>query len=148
MKKILTILLAIVGVLSIIFLAMIISTGDDTIKAQVAAGESTAAVNTFMYIGYLVLILTLAFVVIFSLKNIFSNSETLKSTLKGVGVFALLALISYFGFANGVETELKDGDMLSAGGSQLLGAGLYLFYFLLAIAGGSMLFFGIKKMIR
>ncbi|MCL6295318.1 hypothetical protein [Jejuia spongiicola] len=144
MKKILTILLAIVGVLSIIFLAMIISTGDDAIKA----GESSGTVNTFMYIGYLVLILTLAFVVIFSLKNIFSNSETLKSTLKGVGVFALLALISYFGFANGVETELKDGDMLSAGGSQLLGAGLYLFYFLLAIAGGSMLFFGIKKMIR
>ncbi len=144
MKKILTILLAIVGVLSIIFLAMIISTGDDAIKA----GESSGTVNTFMYIGYLVLILTLAFVVIFSLKNIFSNSETLKSTLKGVGVFALLAIISYFGFANGVETELKDGDMLSAGGSQLLGAGLYLFYFLLAIAGGSMLFFGIKKMIR
>ncbi len=144
MKKILTILLAIVGVLSIIFLAMIISTGDEAIKA----GESSGTVNTFMYIGYLVLILTLAFVVIFSLKNIFSNSETLKSTLKGVGLFALLALISYFGFANGVETTLKDGDILSAGGSQLLGAGLYLFYFLLAIAGGSMLFFGIKKMIK
>ncbi len=144
MKKILTILLAIVGVLSIVLLAMIISAGDDAIKA----GESSGTVNTYMYIGYLILILTLAFVVVFSLKNIFSNSDTLKSTLKGFGVFALLALISYFGFANGVETELKNGDMLSAGGSQLLGAGLYLFYFLLAIAGGSMLFFGIKKMIR
>lgn len=144
MKKILTILLGIVGVLSIIFLAMIISTGDDAIKA----GESSGTVNTFMYIGYLVLFLTLAFVVVFSLKNIFSNSETLKSTLKGVGAFALLALICYFGLANGVETPLKDGDVLSAGGSKLLGAGLYLFYLLLALAGGSMLFFGIKKMIK
>lgn len=144
MKKILTILLGIVGVLSIIFLAMIISTGDDAIKA----GESSGTVNTFMYIGYLVLFLTLAFVVVFSLKNIFSNSETLKSTLKGVGAFALLALICYFGLANGVETPLKDGDVLSARGSKLLGAGLYLFYLLLALAGGSMLFFGIKKMIK
>ncbi|MCF7567431.1 hypothetical protein L3X37_03500 [Sabulilitoribacter arenilitoris] len=144
MKKILTILLAIVGILSIVFLAMIISTGDEAIKA----GESSGTVNTFMYVAYLVLFLTLAFVVIFSLKNIFSNSETLKSTLKGVGTFAVLAAICYFGFAKGVETPLKDGDMLSAGGSQLLGAGLYLFYFLLAIAGGSMLFFGIKKMIK
>ncbi len=144
MKKILTILLAIVGVLSIVFLAMIISTGDEAIKA----GESSSTVNTFMYIGYLVLILTLAFVVIFSLKNIFTNPETLKSTLKGVGAFAILAAICYFGFANGVETPLKDGDTLSAGGSKLLGSGLYLFYFLLAIAGGSMLFFGIKKMIK
>jgi len=144
MKKVLTILLAIAGILSILFLAMIISTGDEAIKA----GESSGTVNTFMYIGYLILFLTLAFVVVFSLKNIFSNSETLKSTIKGVGIFALLALICYFGLANGVETPLKDGDMLSAGGSKLLGAGLYLFYLLLAIAGGSMLFFGIKKMIK
>ena len=144
MKKVLTILLAILGVLSIVFLAMIISTGDEAIKA----GESSGTVNTFMYIGYLVLFLTLAFVVIFSLKNIFSDSETMKSTLKGVGIFALLAAICYFGFAKGVETPLKDGDMLSAGGSKLLGAGLYLFYALLLLAGGSMLFFGIKKMIK
>lgn len=144
MKKILTIVLGVVGVLSIVFLAMIISTGDEAIKL----GESSGTVNIFMYVAYLVLFLTLAFVVIFSLKNIFSNAETMKSTLKGVGIFVLLALVCYFGFATGVETELKDGDMLSEGGSKLLGAGLYLFYFLLAIAGGSMLFFGIKKIIK
>jgi len=144
MKKVLTILLAIVGVISIIFLIMILATGDEAIKA----GESSGTVNTFMYIGYLVFFLTLAFVVIFSLKNIFSDSETMKSTLKGVGIFALLAAICYFGFAKGVETPLKDGDMLSAGGSKLLGAGLYLFYALLLLAGGSMLIFGIKKMIK
>ena len=144
MKKVLTIILGIVGVLSIAFLAIIISTGDEAIEL----GEASSSVNIFMYIAYLVLFLTLAFVVIFSLKNIFSDSEKMMSTLKGVGIFALLGLICYFGFAKGVETELKDGDMLSAGGSQLLGAGLYLFYFLLAIAGGSMLFFAIKKMIK
>ena len=144
MKKVLTIILGLVGVLSIVFLAMIISTGDEAIEL----GEASTAVNTFMYIAYLVLFLTLAFVVVFSLKNIFSNSEKLKSTLKGLGIFALLALICYFGLAKGVETPLKDGGTLSESGSQLLGAGLYLFYALILVAGGSMLFFGIKKMIK
>lgn len=144
MKKVLTIILGVVGVLSIVFLAIIISTGDEAIEL----GESSGAVNTFMYVAYLILFLTLALVVVFSLKNIFSDSDKLKSTLKAVGIFALIAIISYFGFANGEETVLKDGDLFSAGRSQLLGAGLYLFYFLLAIAGGSMLFFGIKKMVK
>ncbi|MGC6432407.1 MAG: hypothetical protein ACON5F_15285 [Jejuia sp.] len=144
MKKILTIVLAVVGVLSIVFLAMIISAGDEAIKA----GESGGSVNSIMTIGYIVLGLTLLFVIVFSLKNILTNPDTLKSTLKGVGAFALLALICYFGLADGVETDLKDGGTLSASGSKLLGAGLYLFYFLILIAGGSMLFYGIKKMIK
>tara|TARA_R110002050_G_scaffold57866_4_gene130171 strand:- start:14462 stop:14896 length:435 start_codon:yes stop_codon:yes gene_type:complete len=144
MKKILTILLAVVGILSIVFLALIISAGDEAIKA----GESSGSVNTFMYIGYLVFFLTLAFVIIFSLKNILSDGDKLKSTLKGLGIFALLSAICYFGLASGVETPLKDGGSLSASGSQLLGAGLYLFYALILIAGGSMLFFGIKKMVK
>ncbi|MEW4923461.1 hypothetical protein [Algibacter sp. 2305UL17-15] len=144
MKKILTIVLAIVGILSIVFLAMIISAGDEAVKA----GESSGSVDTFMYIAYLILLLTLAFVVIFSLKNIFTNPDTLKSTVKGVGAFAIVALICYFGLAQGEETILKDGNVFSEGGSKLLGAGLYLFYALILIAGGSMLFFGIKKMIK
>jgi hypothetical protein len=144
MKKVLTIILGIVGILSIVFLAMIISAGDEAIEL----GEASTAVNTFMYIAYLVLFLTLLFVVVFSLINIFGNSEKLKSTLKGLGVFALLALVCYFGLAQGVETPLKDGGTLSESGSKLLGAGLYLFYALILVAGGSMLFFGIKKMIK
>lgn len=143
MKKVLTIILALVGILSIVFLAMIISTGDEAVKM----GEASGSVNTFMYVAYLILFLTLAFVVIFTLKGIFTNAQTLKSTLKSVGAFAVLALICYFG-AEGVETPLKDGDSLSASGSKLIGAGLYLFYALILIAGGLMLFSGIKKMIK
>jgi hypothetical protein len=66
----------------------------------------------------------------------------------GVGAFVVLLLICYFGFANGVETMRKDGDILSANGSRLIGAGLYLFYSLAIIAGGIMLFFGVKKMVK
>ena len=143
MKKILTIILALVGILSIVFLAMIISTGDEAVKT----GEASGSVNAFMYLAYLILLLTLVFVVMFTLKGIFSNKQTLKSTLKSVGAFVVLALICYFA-ADGVETPLKDGESLSANGSKLIGAGLYLFYALILIAGGLMLFSGIKKTIK
>ncbi|WP_242082961.1 hypothetical protein [Aestuariivivens sediminis] len=143
MKKILTIILALVGVLSIVFLAMIISTGDEAIKV----GEASGTVDSFMYLSYLILLLTLFFVLLFTLKGVFSNPETLKSTLKSVGAFVILALICYFS-AEGVETPLKDGGSLSAGGSKLVGAGLYLFYLLILLAGGIMLLSGIKKMIK
>jgi len=56
-------------------------------------------------------------------------------------------LLCYF-VADGAETPLKNGDMLSASGSKLVGAGLYLFYLLAVIAGGIMLGFGIKKMVK
>ncbi|WP_412987826.1 hypothetical protein [Pontimicrobium sp. IMCC45349] len=143
-QKIITIIAGIVGVISIFFLVSIINAGDEAIKA----GESEGTVSTFMYIAYAVLFLTLALVVLFTLKNVFTNPSNLKNTLIGFGSFALLALICYFGFANGVETPLKDGEVLSEGGSKLVGAGLYLFYALIIIAGGSMLFSGVKKMIK
>ncbi|WP_242092589.1 hypothetical protein [Aestuariivivens sediminicola] len=143
MKKVLTIILALVGVLSIVFLAMIISTGDEAVKV----GEASGTVDSFMYLSYLILLLTLFFVVIFTLKGVFSNAAVLKSTLKSVGAFVILALICYF-MAEGVETPLKDGGSLSEGGSKLVGAGLYLFYLLILLAGGIMLLSGIKKMIK
>ena len=123
---------------------MILAAGDEAIKQ----GESGGTVDSFMYIAYLILFLPLAFVVIFSLKNIATNPDTLKATVRSVGIFALLALICYFGLATGEATTLKDGGEFSESGSKLLGAGLYLFYALILIAGGSMLFYGIKKMIK
>jgi len=72
----------------------------------------------------------------------------LKSALMSVGAFVLLGLICYFVFAEGVETPLRDGKVLSIGDSKLVGAGLYMFYALAFIAVGTMLFTGIKKMIK
>lgn len=143
-QKLLTIIAGIVGVISIFFLIRIIGIGDEAIKA----GESGGTVDTFMYMAYLVLAVTIIFVLLFTLKNIFSNSATLKSAITGVGAFLLLALICYFVFARGVETPLRDGEVLSAGGSKMVGTGLYMFYFLALIAVGLMLLSGVKKMIK
>ena len=187
LQKLLKIIAAAVGVISIIFLITIISTGDDAIKA----GESSASVDLYMKLAYLVYFLALFTVVIFGYKSkivrltvaifillnvivsfimaFFSIQFSFvinfipivillakfidlvldfpksKSMLIGVSSFTLLALICYFIFASGTETVLKDGSILTASQSKLVGAGLYLFYVLSFVAAVIMLFFGIKK---
>ena len=136
-QKLLKIVAAVVGVLSIAFLVTIISTGDDAIKA----GDGAASVGTYMYLAYFILAAAVLSVVFFTFSNLISNAAGLKNTLIAIGAFISLALICYFVFASGVETMLKDGSMLSVSQSKLVGAGLYLFYTLAFVAGGTMLFF-------
>ena len=146
LQKIVKIVAGIVGVIAIIFLVRIIGAGDDAIKTSTEVQDSI--VSPFMYIAYIILGAIAVLVLLFSLANMFTNAATLKKTLTNVGAFVLLALIAHFGFANGVETPLRDGEVLSASGSKWVGTGLYLFYFLVLIAAGIMLFSGVKKMIK
>jgi hypothetical protein len=142
-QKILTIIAGVVGVISIFLLIRIIGAGDDAIKA----GED-GSVAPLMYVAYVIFAISLALVVVFTLKNIATNPGALKSALTSVGAFALVGLICYFVLASGVETPMRDDKVLSASGSQLVGAGLYMFYALAFIAVGAMLFTGVKKMIK
>lgn len=144
LQKLLKIVAIVIGVISIFFLVSILSAGDEAIKA----GENSGTVNIFMYVSYAVLAIAVLIVLAFTVLNLVSNTSGFKNTLIGIGAFVVLSLLCYFGFANGVESPLKDGNMLSANGSKLIGAGLYLFYFLALIAGLIMLGFGIKKMVK
>ena len=141
LQKKLKIVAAIVGLFSIGFLALIVSKGDDAIKA----GESASSVSTYMFIAYFVLAIAVLAVLIFTVINLISNAAGLINTIISIGAFILLALICYFVFASGVETVLKDGSVLTVSESKLVGAGLYLFYVLAFVAGGTMMFFGVKK---
>mgnify|MGYP000843854860 FL=1 len=143
LQKLLKIVAIVIGVISIYFLGNIISTGND----QIRAGEGSGIVNMFMYVSYIVLAIAVLIVLVFSVLNTVSNTASLKNTLTGVAAVVVLALLCYF-VADGAETPLKNGDMLSASGSKLVGAGLNLFYLLAVIAGGIMLGFGIKKMVK
>lgn len=144
LQKLLKIVAAVVGVISVFFLVTIISTGDEAIKT----GEAESSVSTYMYVAYIVLGLAVLAVIWFTLKNLISNAAGLKNTLTAIGAFVVLALICYFGLATGVETPLKDGSILTEGQSKMVGAGLHLFYALALIAAVTMIFFGIKKSIN
>ena len=145
--KIIRIVAGLLGLAGIIFLVMLISKGDDAIKAAAAAGD-TSTVDPMAFVAYITLAVILFFVLFYVLKNLFTNTRTLKKTLVNVGAFLLLFLIAYFVFAQGVETPMRDGEVLSEGGSKMVGAGLYLFYFLIVIAAILMVFSGAGKYLK
>jgi glucan phosphoethanolaminetransferase (alkaline phosphatase superfamily) len=147
LHKILKIVAGILSIAGIIFLVMIISKGDDAIAAATEAGESSP-VDSIAYVAYATIVVILVFVLYFVLKSLFSNPATLKKTLINVGAFLGLFLIAYFVFSEGVETPMRDGKVLSEGDSKLVGAGLNMFYFLILIASGLMIFTGLQKMIK
>ena len=102
-------------------------------------------IDYILFVAYLIMGLIVSCVAFYSFKNVISDKTALRSTLKTLGAFLILFLICYFVLARGEETPLRDGKMLSAAGSKLISAALFMFYSLILIASGSMLWFGIKS---
>jgi len=102
-------------------------------------------IDYILFVAYVIMALIVLSVLFYSVKNIVSDKESLRSTLKTVGIFLVLFLICYFVLARGEETPLRDGKMLSAAGSKLIRAALFMFYSLIAIASGAMLWFSFKN---
>ncbi len=145
-QKVFKIVIGLIGVVAIYFLARIIAVGDDAIEAS--EDLQSSFVTPFMYVAYLILGVVLAFVLFFTLKNVLSNKDNLKKFAINTGVFALLILFTYFVLSDGVETEMRDGEILSASGSKWIDTGLHLFYILTVVAMGAMAYSSIKKSIN
>jgi hypothetical protein len=56
-------------------------------------------------------------------------------------------VLSYL-LSEGVETPLKDGEVLSESGSRWVGTGIRTFYILSIVAIGLMLFSGVSKILK
>lgn len=143
MYKILKIVAAALGLLGIVFLIRIISVGD----AAIMAGDD-GSVDPIAYVAYVILAITLVFVLYFVFKNLFTHTASLKSTLMGAGAFLGVLVISYIVSGGDTTVYKYNGLVTSAGESQLVGAGLVSFYILLLAAAVTMLLFGIKKMFK
>jgi Na+/proline symporter len=139
LHKILKIVALLLSVAGIIFLAMIVSKGDDAVRAT---GDG---VDGFLYVAYIMFAIVLLFVLVFVLKGIAAGN--IKKTLMTIGAFLLIVIISYV-MAEGVETTMRDGDILSASGSKWVSTGLNTFYILAFLAIGAMVFSGIKKVTK
>ena len=101
-------------------------------------------IDMVLFNAYLVLLSVITFVVIFGLKNIIADKSNFINTIKVVGSFIGLFIICYF-IASGEETAMRDGKILSATSSKLIGAALFMFYSLIIIASGIMFYFGFKN---
>jgi len=146
LHKILRIVALVLSVAGIIFLGRIIAEGDEEIKAAALAGD-TAIVEPMAIVAYIILGLVLLFVVVFVIKNLFTNTSGLKNTLIGVGAFAAILIISYVvSGGDPVQYKLQDG-FATDGQSTMVGAGLVAFYILIIAAALAMIFSGVKKVI-
>lgn len=141
--KVLKYLALVIGVIGLILLGRIIIAGDDAIAAS--AAEQQSLLEPIMWVGYLVLALCILIVGIFVIKGLFSGH--VKNTLISVGAFLVVIAIAYV-MTDGKEVQLKDGGTLSANADHWVGAGLWVFYILAAIAAGAMVLSGIKKLIK
>ncbi|RLD29949.1 MAG: hypothetical protein DRI75_01640 [Bacteroidetes bacterium] len=148
LHKIFRIVAAILSLVGAIFLVLIISKGDKAIDAAYLSGGNTSIVDNMSFVAYTIFGLTLLFVIIFVVKNLFTDTGSLKSTLIGLGAFATVIVVAYL-FSGGDATEYFDqGVKITEGTSHMVGAGLVTFYILGASAIGSILFTGVKKLIK
>ena len=103
-----------------------------------------SGIDMILYNAYVVLFIIISSVLYFGLKNMFSDKSNLMTTLKMIGSFLGLFALCFI-LASGEETLMREGKILSATSSKFIGAALFMFYSLIVIASGTMLFFGFKN---
>jgi len=103
-----------------------------------------SGIDMILYNAYVVLFIIVSSVLYFGIKNMIGNKSNLMNTLKGIGSFLALFLVCFL-IASGEETLMREGKILSATSSKFIGAALFMFYSLIIIASGAMLFFGFKN---
>tara|TARA_Y100000389_G_scaffold180041_1_gene194592 strand:- start:307 stop:753 length:447 start_codon:yes stop_codon:yes gene_type:complete len=145
-QKIVKIITGILGILGIVFLFMVVGAGDEEIKAAAAVGNYSK-VSPLISLSQFILGIAVIATLIFSMIGLFSDGAKLKKALFSAVGFLVVLGIAY-ATSEGVETPMKDGEILSASGSRWVGTGIRMFYFLAVIAIGSMLFAGAKKLIK
>ena len=145
-QTIVKIISAVFGLLGVVFLFRIIGVGDEEIKMAASIGEY-GVVSPLVSVAIAILFVTVAVTVVFSLINLASSPQKLKKSLLFILCFIVVIGLAFM-ISSGVETPLKDGEILSASGSRWVEAGIRMFYILAALAIGSMIFFGGKKLIN
>ena len=101
-------------------------------------------VDLMLFNAYFILFIIVSAVLFFGISNVISDRLSLMNSLKLLGTFLGLFLVCFL-LASGDETVMKEGKILSALSSKFIGAALFMFYALVIIASGSMLYFGIKN---
>ncbi len=144
MNKIVKIVLAVLGLLSAILWYQLPSR-----DVPAAEAAQSGAMNMMFVITYLLLGIAVVVSLLFALINLFSNPKSLKKALMIIGGFLVVVAFAYV-LADGTDIDL---DAMASRGItttettvKRIGTGLNLFFLLVIIAVGSMIFGGVKKM--
>ena len=146
LENIIKIVCAVLGLLGVIFLFRILASGDDDIKMAASMGDFSL-ISPLISLSMFILFITVAVTIIFSLINLASNPGKLKKSMIFIGFLIIVIGIAYAS-STGVETPMKDGQVLSASGSKWVGTGIRVFYILASVAVLSMIAFGARNIIK
>ncbi len=146
LENIIKIICAVLGLLGIVFLFRIIATGDDEIKMAASMGDF-GLISPLISLSMFIFFITVAATIIFSLINLASDTGKLKKAMVFIGFLIIVVGIAYAS-SSGIETPMKDGQILSASGSRWVGTGIRVFYILASVAVLSMIAFGARNIIK
>ncbi len=136
LQKILTILIAVIGVVGFIIWVMIVKSDDNE-----------GLIGVMIGLGYLLAGAAALTAIAFSLMNIISDPVKLKKA--GIAIVALLAALAIgYGLSEGQEVVENGKVMATESGSKWVGTGLRVFYILIIAALGAMLAAGVKKALK
>ncbi len=128
------------GVLGVIFLFLVFMTGDEEIKMAASVGEY-GVITPIILLSQLTLLIAIVVTLTFSFKGLMADKAKLKSSMMSFLLFLGVFIIAFL-LSNGVETPMRDGKVLSATGSKLVGTGIRVFYILSIVAVGLMVLSG------
>ena len=137
MHKLVKIAAIIISILSVIFLGLLMANSD---------AEDNSWISPLIYISYFILAACVVLVLLFVLKNLFSNKDNLKRTLIVVGLFLGVFIISYI-LADSSDVK-ANGEIVSGSTSKWVSTGLNMFYVLALAAIAAMAWTGVTKLTK
>lgn len=143
MNKIVKILLLVVGLAGAVLWFMLPER-----DAPVAEASQNAALNAMFWITYILLGIAALTSLIFSLIHLFSNPASIKKSIFVVVGFLLVVAIGYV-LADGTDVSIPEmadrGIETSETIIKRIGTGINVFFILVIIAVGAMLWGGVRK---
>ena len=114
------------------------------VSVLVILSDTLIGIDILLTVAYLILFAIISSVLFYRFKAIATDKSSLNSTLKIVGSFFALFILCFL-ISSGEETLMREGKVLSALSSKLIGASIIMFYSLIFIASVAMLYFGVKN---
>lgn len=144
MHKIVKIALIVIGLIGAVLWFMLPER-----EMPAAEAAQSGAMNGMFIITYILLGIAIIASLLFTLKNLFSNPQSLKKTLMVLGGFLLIVAIAYV-LASGTDVSIEEmagrGIETSESTIKRIGMGLNVFFILTVVAVALMVLPGIKKL--
>lgn len=144
MHKIVKIALIVIGLIGAVLWFMLPER-----EMPAAEAAQSGAMNGMFIITYILLGIAIIASLLFTLKNLFSNPQSLKKTLMVLGGFLLIVAIAYV-LASGTDVSIEEmaarGIETSESTIRRIGMGLNVFFILTVVAVALMVIPGIKKL--